>query len=179
MTSAADGTAAGTSDATTDRTAERRRELWEKIKDIRVAMLTSIGEDGRLYSRPMYTQEVEREDGLWFFTAKSSAKSQQVAKHEEVNVSYVDPQKNVYVSVAGSAHIVDDAEKERELWNPMNKAFFDGVVDPEVVLLHVEPERAEFWDAPAGTMRQLFNLAKAAVGRGAHESGENEKIDLG
>jgi len=161
-----------------DETEDVERELWEKIKDIRVAMLTSIGEEGRLYSRPMYTQEVERADGLWFFTAKSSAKSQQVARHEEVNVSYVDPQKSTYVSVAGSAHIVDDAQKERELWNPMNKAFFDGVDDPELVLLHVDPERAEYWDAPSGKMRQLFNLAKAAVGGGSHVTGENEKIDL-
>lgn len=160
-------------------TTETRRELWEKIKDIRVAMLTSVGEDGMLYSRPMYTQEIEREDGLWFFTAKSSAKSQQVTKHEEVNVSYVDPQKNLYVSVTGSAHIVDDAEKEREIWNPINKAFFEGVDDPEVVLLHVDPQRAEYWDAPAGTMRQLFNMAKAAFGDGHADSGENEKVELG
>ena len=158
---------------------DKRTELWEKIKDIRVAMLTSIGEDGRLYSRPMYTQEVERGDGLWFFTSKSSAKSEQVTRHEEVNVSYVDTHKNVYVSVAGSAHIIDDAEKERELWNPMNKAFFEGLDDPELVLLHVDPERAEYWDAPAGKMRQLFNLAKAAVGGGHRDSGENEKLNLG
>jgi len=160
-------------------TNDKRTELWEKIKDIRVAMLTSVGEDGRLYSRPMYTQQAEREDGLWFFTAKSSAKSQQVTRHEEVNVSYVDPDKSVYVSVAGSAHIIDDATKERELWNPMNKAFFEGVDDPELVLLHVEPERAEYWDAPSGKMRQLFNMAKAAVGARHRDAGKNEKIDLG
>jgi general stress protein 26 len=158
-------------------TADKRSELWEKIRDIRVAMLTSIGEDGRLYSRPMYTQEADHGDGLWFFTAKSSAKSGQVRRHEEVNVSYVDLAKNVYVSVAGNAHIIDDPEKERELWNPMNKAFFEGLDDPELVLLHVDPERAEYWDAPAGAMRQLFNMAKAAMG-GRHDSGENQKVDL-
>ena len=158
---------------------DKRTELWEKIKDIRVAMLTSVGEDGRLYSRPMYTQDADREDGLWFFTAKSSAKSHQVTKRAEVNVSYVDMQKNVYVSVTGSAHIIDDPEKERELWNPINKAFFEGLEDPDLVLLHVDPERAEFWDAPAGKMRQLFNIAKAAVGNGHHDSGRNEKVELG
>src|SRR5690606_5299575 len=97
---------------------EKRAELWEKIKDIRVAMLTSVGEDGRLYSRPMYTQEADRDDGLWFFTAKSSTKAEKIAGHHEVNVSYVDQQKNLYVSVAGRASVVDDPEKERELWNP-------------------------------------------------------------
>lgn len=43
-----------------------------------------------------------------------------MTKRAEVNVSYVDMQKNVYVSVAGSVHIIDDPEKERELWNPIN-----------------------------------------------------------
>lgn len=158
---------------------EKRAELWKKIKDIRVAMLTSVGEDGRLYSRPMYTQEVEREDGLWFFTARSSAKSEQVTRHDEVNVSYVDPQRNVYVSVAGSAEIVDDPDKERELWNPMNKVFFEGPDDPDLVLLHVDPERAEYWDAPSGTMRQLFTMARAAITGDHRDLGENEKVDLG
>lgn len=159
---------------------DKEAELWEKIKDIRVAMLTSVGEDGRLYSRPMYTQEVDRGDGLWFFIARSSAKSEQVSRHHEVNVSYVDPQKGVFVSVAGRATIVDDPEKERELWSPVNKAFFpEGTDDPDLVLLHVEPERAEYWDAPTGRMRQLLNLVKAAVPGARRSAGENEKLDLG
>jgi len=39
------------------------RKLVEKIRDIKIAMLSTKSEDGRLHSRPMYTQEL-KEDGL-------------------------------------------------------------------------------------------------------------------
>ncbi len=158
--------------------ADKRTELWEKIKDIKIAMLTTTGDDGRLYSRPMYTQREEREGGLWFFTARSSPKSQQVEGHRDVNVSYADPDKSVFVSVSGRARIVDDKELEHELWNPMNKAFFEGPDDPDLVLLNVEPERAEYWDRDSGKVRQLFDMARAAVTGNHGHLGENEKIDF-
>ena len=158
--------------------AEKRTELWEKIKDVKIAMLTTVGPHGRLYSRPMYTQREDREDGLWFFTDRTSAKSQQVEGHAEVNVSYADPSKNVYVSVAGKARIVDDPELERELWNVMNEAFFDGLDDPDLVLLQVEPERAEYWDGSSGKVRQLFDVVRSAVTGRRDHMGENEKVDL-
>jgi general stress protein 26 len=158
--------------------AEKRTELWEKIRDVKIAMLTTVGPDGKLYSRPMFTQREDREDGLWFFTERSSAKAQQVQGHADVNLSYADPGKNVYVSVAGTARIVDDPELERELWNAMNGAFFDGPDDPDLVLLQVEPQRAEYWDGSSGKVRQLFDMVKAAV-TGRHDHmGENEKVDL-
>src|SRR5690606_5141985 len=158
--------------------ADKRAELWDKIKDVKIAMLTTIGPDGRLYGRPMYTQREDREDGLWFFTERPSAKSQQVEGHSDVNVSYADPGKNVFVSVAGRARIVDDPELERELWNAMNAAFFDGPDDPELVLLQVEPERAEYWDGSSGKVRQLFDMVRSAV-TGRHDHmGDNEKVDL-
>lgn len=157
---------------------ENRSGLWEKIKDVKIAMLTTTGDDGRLYSRPMYTQREDRADGLWFLTSRSSAKSRQVEGHHEVNVSYADPASNLFVSIAGRAQIVDDPELERELWNPMNKAFFEGPEDPDLVLLHVEPERAEYWDGPSGKVRQLFDMARAAVTGDHGAMGENEKVDL-
>lgn len=158
---------------------EKRAELWEKIKDVRVAMITTVGDDGKLVSRPMYTQQEDRADGLWFFTAKSSGKADEIVRNDQVNVAYADPAKNLYVSIAGRGRIVDDAQKERELWNPMNKAFFpDGPEDPELVLLHVDPASAEYWDGPSGAVRQLFGMARAAVTGDREQLGENEQVDL-
>jgi len=45
------------------------RKLWDMIKDIRFGMLTVHGADGRLYARPMTTQNGEADRGgvIWFF----------------------------------------------------------------------------------------------------------------
>lgn len=159
--------------------AEKRTELWEKIRDVKIAMLTTVGPDGKLYSRPMFTQREDREDGLWFFTERSSAKAQQVQGHADVNLSYADPGKNVYVSVAGRARLVDDRAKARELWNRMNEAFFEGGPDdPDLVLLHVEPTSAEYWEGPSGKVRQLFAVARTLLTGDHQDMGENEEIEL-
>ena len=45
--------------------------LKEKIKDIKVAMLTSVDTDGSLHTRPMHTQPVKDDNDLWFVTGKN------------------------------------------------------------------------------------------------------------
>ena len=48
-------------------------KLWDMIKDIRFGMLTVRGADGRLYARPMTTQNGEADRGgvIWFFMSRS------------------------------------------------------------------------------------------------------------
>src|SRR5690606_30642051 len=48
---------------------EKIEKLRELIKDIDIAMLTTVDEDGSLRSRPMGTQEAEFDGDLWFFTS--------------------------------------------------------------------------------------------------------------
>lgn len=45
--------------------------LWDKIKDIKFGMLTVIGEDGVLASRPLTTQQTEFSGVLWFFVSQA------------------------------------------------------------------------------------------------------------
>lgn len=153
--------------------------LWEKIKDVRVAMLTTLNPDGSLHSRPMFTQEEEQEDGLWFYTSRSSAKAREMEGDHDVNLAYADPGKNLYVSVSGRGQLVNDPVKARQLWNKMNEAFFpDGPDDPDLVLLRVVPTTAEYWDGPSSKVHQLFDMARVMVTGDHPDMGENEEIDL-
>lgn len=154
-------------------------ELWEKVQDVRVAMLTTRNSAGELQSRPMFTQETDFTGGIWFFTARDSDKATNIQHDDQVNLAYSSPDSNLYVSVTGNARLVTDREKARELWNPVNKAFFpDGVDDPNLILLEVIPSSAEMWDSPASKVRQLFSMVRTAV-TGKHDDlGENKTYDL-
>jgi general stress protein 26 len=156
---------------------EKIRDL---IKDIRFAMLTTIDTDGSLRSRPMATQETEFDGDLWFFTPAGSPKVDEVERDERVNVSYAAPDDNRYVSISGTAQLVRDRAKMKELWNPVLKAWFpEGLGDPDLALLRVRVEKAEYWDSPSSKMVQLAGFVKAiATGKRADDIGENEKIDL-
>ncbi len=160
--------------------ADDRTALFKKVKDVKVAMLTTLEQDGSLRSRPMYTQQVEDAEALWFFTNEDSGKIREITGHQEVNLAYSDPDSSLFVSVSGRASVVDDREKAKELWNPMNEAFFpEGVDDPDLVLLRVDPYQAEYWDAPGSKLRQLFGFVKAAATGEQYDQGENRKVDLG
>ncbi len=156
-------------------------KLGEMIKNIKVAMLTTRKSDGSIHSCPMMTQGKQFDRILWFFTAAHSAKGSEIAEDQEVNLSYADPSGNRYVSVSGRAKLVRDRAKAQELWTPAVKAWFPkGLDDPELALLQISVERAEYWDAPSTSAVTLFQLAKSLLtGRPYQGEGtEHERIEL-
>jgi general stress protein 26 len=155
------------------------KKLGELIKENKFAMLTTIHEDGSLRSRPMATQQVEFDGDLWFFTGHSTSKIHELQQHQQVNVSYANVDDNEYVSVSGAASVVRDREKIRELWNPVYTAWFpDGLEDPDLCLLKVEGQGAEYWDAPNSKVVQLVGFVKAMVTGERYEPGDNKQVEL-
>jgi general stress protein 26 len=165
--------------ATTDRE-QGIEKLGKLIKGIRFAMLTTADADGSLKSRPMASQRTKFDGQLWFFTHQSSHKVDQVRRDWHVNVAYADPDDQTYVSVSGTAKLVTDKSKIKELWNPAYKAWFpSGVDDPDVALLRVDVDSAEYWDAPSSTMAHLYGMAKATVTGKPANVGDNRKVRIG
>ena len=158
---------------------EDRKKLWEKIKDVRVAMMTTET-DQTLRSRPMYTQQAEFDGQLWFFTKDNDPKTDEIEQDRHINLAYANPDDDTYVSVSGTAQLVHDKQKAEELWNPVVKAWFpEGLDDPHLGLIRVEPTQAEYWDASESKMVQLFKMGKAiAQGEEAGNLGDNEKLSL-
>lgn len=157
---------------------EAIRKLAELIKDIDIAMLTTVDEDGALRSRPMGTQQVEFDGDIWFFTSDETGKVNEIERQNRVNVSYAQPDKQRYVSVSGTAQLVYDRAKMEELWSPIYKAYFpQGLDDPALRLLKIRAEKAEYWES-SGLIPTILAFAQAMAGKEA-ELGENEKLNLG
>ena len=154
-------------------------KLADLIEDAQFAMLTTALPGGSLRSRPMATQRTRFDGELWFFTYRESAKVHEIADDQHVNVSYADPDSNTYVSVSGRARMLVDRAKAKELWNPALKAWFPkGLDDPNLALLRVTVEQAEYWDSPNSKVVQLAGFIKAVVTGKRAKGGENEKITL-
>jgi general stress protein 26 len=160
---------------------ENVRKLRDLIKDVKVAMLTTVDAEGTLRSRPMATQEVEFDGTLWFLTWVNTAKVDEIERDHHVNVAYADPSSDKYVSVSGVARLVRDRKKAEELWTPLHKAWFpQGLDDPNLGLLRVEVQKAEYWDAPSSKVVQLAGFVKAMVtGKPYGEEGvDHQKVNL-
>jgi general stress protein 26 len=156
--------------------------LWKLIKDIRFGMLTHRTSSGTLHSQPLTTQNraVDEKGELYFFIPKSGELYEHLLTDGEVNVSYADPGKDSYVSLAGQARFVEDLAAKQALWSPMAQAWFPaGVTDPDLALLAVRVRHAEYWDVKESKMVQLFKMAKAAItGEQPRSMGEHKELSI-
>lgn len=153
-------------------------KLREMLEDIDFTMMTTIS-NGKLQSRPMSTQEMDDGGCLWFFSRDNTHKADEIASDNRVNCAYSDKGDNRYVSVFGRASIVKDRKKMEELWNPVHKAWFpDGLDDPNICLIRVDVEEAEYWDASSSTLVQLAGFVKAIVTGKEADYGENETLRI-
>jgi general stress protein 26 len=153
------------------------QKLADLIAEAGIAMLATAEPDGTLRSRPLATLEMDSEGKLWFFTAMSSGKVSEIDQHRKVNLSYVNLDKQDYVSVSGHARLFRDPEKMRELWTPWVEPWFPGGLDdPDLGLLEVTVDDAEYWDAPASKTQRLFGLAKALTSGKTDRLGEHAKV---
>jgi general stress protein 26 len=152
--------------------------LKELIEDIRIAMMTTRDADGTLRSRPLQTLRCADEGTLWFFTSASSPKvAEAAAGGWQVNLSYANPEKQDYVSVSGLATLSRDRKLMEALWSKWVEVFFPkGVDDPDLALLRVDIEKAEYWDSPGTAIGRAFALTRALVTGKKDAVGENVKI---
>ncbi len=159
-------------------TNKQLEKISDMIEDIRIAMLTTVDEQGNLVSRPMAALQVDEDSTIWFFTKRTSPKVDQIDNNEhKVNLAFADVSDASYVSVSGTAQELDDRAKVDELWNPQAKAWFPkGKDDPELILLKVHVDMAEYWNASDSTMVRFFQQATAAITGNPPKMGENEKV---
>ncbi len=130
-------------------------KLVTMIEALDVGMLTTEDKNGHLRSRPMVTQRAE-EGVLWFLSAKDTPKILEVQKDSEVNVSYANPNNEVYISVSGVARAFQDPAKVRELWSTGAQRWFPaGPDDPRITILKVTISQAEYWDVDKRAMIKL------------------------
>jgi general stress protein 26 len=162
-------------DETQDRQ-DRQEKVRALVKDARIAMLTSVAPDGRLVSKPMATQDVELDGDVWFVAERDSQKVRNIEAHPHVNVAYSD--RSSWVSLSGTAAVVDDPAKLAELWNTFTDAWLEGGPEnPNNILIRVSADSAEYWDSPGAKVTQIANFIKAKV-TGERLEGDNEIVDL-
>ena len=154
--------------------------LWDLIKDTRFCMLSHRHTDGTLHSHPLTTQNKDLgEDGcLYFFVSRSSEVGRRLQQDGNVNLAYANVDKDTWVSVTGTARVSQDMQKKKELFNVMAKAWFPGgVEDPNLELVEVKIEEAEYWNVKENKLLQLLKMGKAAA-TGTRPRGMGEHAEV-
>lgn len=156
----------GSSDEEAQQVIQERQDAIDRIcglvRRVPVAMLTTVGSDGVVHARPMVNVNDRFNGDLWFFTKYDDGKVNEIASHAQVNVAFSDPSKQQYVSMTGRAEVLRDPKRSELLWKSDCEPWFpEGLDDPNLGLIRVDVESAEYWDQRQGAMVALADYVKS------------------
>ena len=120
--------------------------LHELLDQFQTTMLITRAEDTKeLHARPMVIAGLEKSCLIWLLTSKDSAKVHEIEDRRHVHLT-MQRENETYLSVDGHADIVEDREKVIQCWQPAFDRYFPkGKEDPNIALIAVTPEHAEYW----------------------------------
>jgi len=163
---------------------QKIEEMYDLIKEIEIAMLTTQRADGRLVSRPMSTQKPDSIADLWFVTDGDTHKLEEIQNDSQVNLSYYNNKSREWVSVSGRASLSRDRNEIRRLYQPDWKIWMGdeggdrdgGPDDPRLVLILIDAESVMYMVSHKPKPVVLFEIVKALVTGDTPDIGEERKI---
>ncbi len=145
----------------------KRKEANQKIKELAetadLCFFTTNLSELPLSARPMSTQEVDDEGNLWFFSDKDSDKNDHIKEDNRVQLFYCNKGSSEYLSLFGTATIIQDAKKAKELWSAPVKIWFDSPDDPNLTIIKVEPQDGYYWDTKNGKFVALLKMTAGMI----------------
>jgi general stress protein 26 len=123
------------------------RHCYAVLDQFDTAMLITRTAHGEgLRARPMAIAQVDDSGDIWFISERHTGKIDEIQFHHKVHVT-CQRDRDYYLSLSGMAELVDDRGKVADIWKEPYKVWFpNGKEDPDLVLIRLEPESAEFWD---------------------------------
>lgn len=156
-------------------------EATKKIKELTNSaktcfFCTNISAGKAFSTRPMSVQKFDDEGNFWFLSANDSHKNEELASNSKVQLLFQGSSYSDFLNIYGNATISEDKEKIKELWEPILKTWFtEGVDDPRISVIKVEPIEGYYWDNKHGNaVAFVKQLAGAALGKTLDDSIEGK-----
>lgn len=150
--------------------------VWELAEKIDICMFTTWnGNEQR--SRPMSARPRRSEGAIYFLTDVEGEKNAEIAAYPAVSLAWADNGSFRYAVVSGSAALSNDRAKIAELWDHMDRAWWEDENDPTIRLLTVTPDRGEIWDSPNALVTGA-KMLKAIVTGGTADLGDNAAVRM-
>jgi general stress protein 26 len=153
--------------------------VWDIIEDIPICMVTTHA-GGTMRARPMHAVPDRDAGCIFFLTDIRGAKDDEIARDMDVCLAFADVTENTYLSLSGLAEVVHDAALAKELWSTEAEVWWPlGPTDPDVRVLRVVPDAAEYWDARGNSVTVALRMAAARLAGEQPDLGANEKVRMG
>lgn len=149
----------------------------EKIKDLvkqaKTCFFCSNIKTGIPFStRPMSVQKIDDEGNFLFLSSNDSHKNEDIKADPFVHLLFQGSAHSDFLNIYGLASVSEDKELIKELWEPLLKTWFtEGVDDPRITVIKVEPTEGYYWDNKHGNAVAFAKMMLgAALGKTLDDS---------
>lgn len=157
---------------------EAKKKIKELAESIDYTMMATDLKSQPFHVVPMSTKKVDDEGNIWFLSNKTSEHNQNIQKEQKVQLIYAGKGSYEFLSVYGKASIITDKDKIEEFYGEADDAWFDGVDDPQITAIKVEPEDAHYWDTKNGKIISLLKIASSAITGNKTDLGEQGDLKV-
>ncbi len=124
---------------------ELTEQFWTALKSDMTMMLGLAGVDDG-HTRPMTAQIEGNQGPIWFFASTQNGIVNKLGTGGRAIATFTSKGHDLFATVHGRIAVDLDRATVDRLWNRYVAAWYDGgTTDPNLVLLRLDPDRAEIW----------------------------------
>ncbi len=103
--------------------------MEEDFKNARVVYVTTIGERGKQFHRPMTNYNEDPYDTMWFPTFRATKKVEHITKNPRIKISFPSHKEGEIYEITGTADFAPEEEVRRKwkwwmlFWHPEFKSY--------------------------------------------------------
>lgn len=157
---------------------EAQKKIKKLAEDIDFVMMATALGTKPLSVIPMSTKKVDDAGYIWFLSNKNSDHNKDIARDKNIQLLYSHPGSMEFLSVYGEAEIVLDKNILKDLYGKSDDNWFDGVDDPNLTAIKVNPADAYYWDTKSNKIVTLFKMGVGAITGNQPDIGEKGKLNV-
>ncbi len=146
---------------------EAKKKIKKLAESIDFAMLATNLSEQPFHAVPMSTKLVDDNGCIWFLSGKDSDHNRYIEAEGVAHLIYSKPGSMQFMDVYGKATIHTEKSILEKLFGKIDEMWFDGVDDPNLTALCIEPQDAHYWDTKHNKIVTMFKLGSAFV-QGEH-----------
>ena len=131
------------------------------INRIDICVLASRAEDGELHARPMSNNgEADWDGQSWFLAPSDGRLVAELRANPEAVTTYRAETGYTFVTISGRTTLETDPSLKRRLWlDELERWFPNGPEDPNVTLIRLDAEAAQWWTEDGDGSADLREVA--------------------
>ena len=109
---------------------------------------------------------------------RNSTHNKNIEKQDSAHLVYSNKSSFEFLSIYGSATIVTDKKRIKELYGSGDDAWFEGVDDPNITALKIQPKEAYYWDTKNGKVLSLLKMVGGAITGNEPDLGNHGELNI-